>query len=54
MVAFAVLALKMLLLIWAAQLIWLGSHLLERFAIWILQSFPILSKQKDRPKAVSL
>jgi hypothetical protein len=54
MAAFAVLALKVLLFVWAAHLIWFGSHLLERFAMWILKSLPILAKQKDRPEVVSL
>ena len=51
---FAVLAAKMLFFIWALQLIWIGSYLLESFARGISQSLLMLVKQKGRPKAVSL
>jgi hypothetical protein len=40
MVYFAVLAIKVLFIIWAAQLILIGSHLLERQAKRILRFVP--------------
>jgi hypothetical protein len=40
MVDFAVLAVKVLFLIWAAQLIWIGSTLLEGLAERALRSMP--------------
>jgi hypothetical protein len=49
---FAVLAVKVLGLIWVAQLVWIGSRLLERLTKIILQS--VSEKQTDRPNAVSL
>ena len=39
MIDFAVLAVKALFFIWAAQLIWIGSHLLER-RVRVLRSVP--------------
>jgi len=38
MIDFADLAIRVLLCIWAAQLIWIGSHFLERFAKRVLRS----------------
>jgi hypothetical protein len=40
MVDFAVLAVKVLFFIWAAQLIWIGSTLLEGLAERALRSMP--------------
>jgi hypothetical protein len=40
MIDFAVLAVKALFFIWAAQLIWIGSHLLERRVKRVLRSVP--------------
>jgi hypothetical protein len=53
-VGFAVLAVKVLGLIWVAQLVWIGSRLLERWTKIILRSVSTLEKQTDRPNAVSL
>ena len=53
-VDFAVLAGKVLVLIWVAQLVWIGSRLLERWTKIILRSVSTLEKQTDRPNAVSL
>jgi hypothetical protein len=51
MVDFAVLAVKVLVLIWAAQLIWIGSRLMERF---LVRSIATLGKKTERPNAVAL
>jgi hypothetical protein len=51
MVDFAVLAVKVLVLIWAAQLIWIGSRLMERF---LVRSIATLGNKTERPNAVSL
>ena len=51
MVDFAVLAVKVLALIWAAQLIWIGSRLMERF---LVRPIATLGKKTERPNAVSL
>ena len=54
MVDFAVLAVKVLVLIWAAQLVWIGSRLLERLLKIVVRSVSTLEKKTDRPNAVSL
>ena len=54
MVDFAVLAVKVLVLIWAAQLVWIGSRLLERLLKIVVRSVSTFEKKTDRPNAVSL
>jgi hypothetical protein len=54
MVDFAVLGVKVLVLIWAAQLVWIGSRLLERLLKIVVRSVSTLEKKTDRPNAVSL
>jgi hypothetical protein len=46
MFVFAVLAVKVLFFIWAVQLVWIGSRLLERPAKRVLRGFLTL---EDRP-----
>lgn len=53
-VDFAVLAGKVVVLIWVAQLVWIGSRLLERWTKIILRSVSTLEKQTDRPNAIFL
>jgi hypothetical protein len=53
MVDFAVLGVKVLVLIWAAQLVWIGSRLLERLLKIVVRSVSTLEKKTDRPNAVS-
>jgi len=46
MIDFAVLALKVSLFVWAAQLIWTGSHLLEHLAKRVLRSIPTSDRSR--------
>jgi hypothetical protein len=54
MVDFAVLAVKVLVLIWTAQLVWIGSRLVERLLKIVVRSVSTLEKKTDRPNAVFL
>jgi hypothetical protein len=50
----AILVAKVLFLVWAAQLIWIASNLLESRVKKISRLVTTLAIQKDRPKAASL
>ena len=54
MVDFAVLAVKVLVLIWAAQLVWIGSRLMERLLKILVRSVSTLEKKTDGPNAIPL
>ena len=54
LVDFAVLAVKVLVLIWAAQLVWIGSRLMERLLKIVVRSVSTLEKKTARPNTVSL
>jgi hypothetical protein len=50
----AVLAIKLLLFVWTALLILIGSHFLEDWAKSVWRSAPKSSEREDRRKAMSL
>jgi hypothetical protein len=50
----AILVAKVLFFVWAAQLIWIASNLLESRVKKISRLVTTLAIQKDRPKAASL